>query len=108
MHVHSKLLSCHEFNPAEAFKHIGHEAAANAASSKGTGVGLEQVRELASEETRISVTDQETQALFTQGIRSQLELQKGFQQFQWLRFDRFHKVSSAFRLAQSTLNFCLD
>ncbi|CDJ52987.1 hypothetical protein, conserved [Eimeria brunetti] len=85
---------------ADAFRHIGHDAAATAASSRGPGVGVEQVRELALGEIRISQTDQETQALFIEGIRSQLGLQKGFQALQWFRFSRFHQLASALRLAQ--------
>ncbi|CDJ32101.1 uncharacterized protein EMH_0041910 [Eimeria mitis] len=85
---------------AAAFRHIGHDAAANAASSRGTGLGPEAVRQLAVEETRISSTDPETQALFVEGARSQLDLQKGFRGLQWVRFGRFHRLSSAFSLAQ--------
>lgn len=83
-----------------AIRFIGHDAAAFVASSEGTGVDAERLQQLALAEAKMQPADRETRRLFAEGVHSHWELQRGFRGLQWARFLTFHKLASAYRLAQ--------
>lgn len=81
-------------------RHLGHDAAASVASSEGTGLDPRKLQDAALELAQVNPADEESRSLFSEGVTSHLELQLGFRRLQWARFTNFHKIASAYRLAQ--------